>query len=60
MWGTGLPQMRLQRPLTSKKIFDFMHAYIVTVHAITIGAVTMWTSDIYIQLVTSCLLVRLQ
>jgi len=51
--------MRLPKPLPSKKgVHVFVQAYVATVHAITIGAVTMWTSDIYIQLVKSCLLVR--
>jgi len=51
--------MRLPKPLPSKKgVHVFVQAYVATVHAITIGAVTMWTSDVYIQLVKSCLLVR--
>ena len=50
------------RSLPSKKVFMFScrQAYVATVHAITIGAVTMWTNDMYIQLVRSCLLVRLK
>ena len=49
--------MRLPRPLPSKRCSCFfLQAYVATVRAITIVAATVWTGDMYIQLVTAALL----